>query len=478
MRIEFWGAAQEVTGACFLLECGGYKVLVDCGMIQGRRRDELRNREPFPFDPATIDAVVLTHAHIDHSGRLPLLVKAGFRGKILTHRASRDLCEILLRDAAHLAAQDAELDNRKRARKGLPPVEPLFTTADVERTLQHLRALEYGERRQILPGIAIRLRDAGHILGSAIVEVWLSEGGLTRKLVFSGDLGHRGTPMLRDPELIDAADLVILESTYGDREHRSWESTWAEMAEIFTETRAGRGNILIPAFAVGRTQELLYSFHRHFDQWGLGRWQIFLDSPMAIQATQVYRRHDDLFDREASAMLARGEDPLKLPNLRLTPEPEDSMALNRIRAGAIIIAGSGMCEGGRIRHHFKHNIWREETQVLIVGFQAEGTLGRRLVDGARRIRLWGETMKVRAKIHTIGGLSAHAGQQGLFDWYANFDGRPPVCLVHGEPTAMETLARRLQDELTAEVLQPRLGAVLDLSQPLRKLTLQYPGERH
>src|SRR5690606_7078495 len=199
---------------------------------------------------------------------------------------------------------------------------------------------------------------------------------------------------------------------------------------------------------------------------------------MAIQATQVYRRHDDLFDREASAMLARGEDPLKLPNLRLTPEPEDSMALNRIRAGAIIIAGSGMCEGGRIRHHFKHNIWREETQVLIVGFQAEGTLGRRLVDGARRIRLWGETMKVRAKIHTIGGLSAHAGQQGLFDWYANFDGRPPVCLVHGEPTAMETLARRLQDELTAEVLQPRLGAVIDLSQPLRKLTLQCPGERH
>lgn len=475
MRIEFWGATQEVTGACFLLRCGRQQVLVDCGMIQGRRRDELRNRKPFPFDPATVDAVVLSHAHLDHSGRLPLLVKAGFRGKIYTHRASRDLCEVLLHDAAYLARQDAEINNRKRARKGLPPEEPLFTAADAEHALQHFRGMDYDDRRQILPSVEIRLRDAGHILGSAIVEVWLSENGLTRKLVFSGDLGHQGTLMLRNPTVIDTADLVVMESTYGDRGHRSWESTWAELAEIFTESRASRGNILIPAFAVGRTQELLYSFHRHYDEWGLGRWQVFLDSPMAIQATDLYRRHCDLFDQEAAAMLARGEDPLNLPNLRLTPQPEDSIAINRIRAGAIVIAGSGMCEGGRIRHHFKHNLWREHTQVLLVGFQAAGTLGRRLVDGVRRIRLWGETIEVKARIHTIGGLSAHAGQQELYDWYAGFAGRPPASLVHGEPGAMTALAARLQGELGAPVFQPRYGASLDLSQPLNKWRLAERG---
>ncbi len=463
MRIHFLGAAGEVTGACFLLECGRHQVLVDCGMVQGNRKEEQRNAQPFPFDVTRLDAVILTHAHLDHSGRLPLLVKAGFRGKIYTHRASRDLCRIMLLDAAFIAEKDAEIDNRKRARKGLPPVEPLYTRADAEQALTHFRGLDYGEICEPAPGIRLRLADAGHILGSAIAEVWLEEGGLERKLVFSGDLGHSGAPIMRDPARIAEADLVIMESTYGDRNHRSWQATWDELAEVFAEANASRGNILIPAFAVGRTQELLYLFRKHYHDWGIDRWQVFVDSPMAIQATEVYARHRSLFDSDAMATLGNGEDTFNLPNLRLSETPEESMALNRIRAGAMIIAGSGMCDGGRIRHHFKHNLWRAETQVLIVGFQAQGTLGRRLVDGAPYVRLWGETIRVNAKIHTIGGLSAHAGQSELLDWYGAFDGRPPVALVHGEDAPRAALAAKLEERFGVRARQPVRDESWDLA---------------
>lgn len=435
-------------------------MLLDCGLIQGS--DEERNRAPFPFAPATIDAVVLSHAHLDHSGRLPLLVAAGFRGPIYCHAATRDLCDIMLRDAAYLYEKDTEHENRRRARRGLEPLAPLYTRRVVQRVLRQFRALEYGITHEILPGVRLRLYDAGHILGSAIVALDLEHAGMRRRVVFSGDLGHRGAPILRNPETVRDADLVILESTYGDRDHRSWEATYAELAAIFHNAEHGKGNILIPAFAVGRSQELLYLFKRYYRDWGLHRWRIFLDSPLAIEATEIYARHWRLYDKEAArARLAAGKDLFSLPNLTFTRTPAQSMAINRLVSGAVILAGSGMCDGGRIRHHLKHHLWRSHSHVLITGFQARGTLGRRLVDGAKEIELWGEPIRVAAQIHTVGGLSAHAGQQALCDWYAHFRGRPPVALVHGEPRALEALAARLA-ALGAAVRVPEAGTRLDL----------------
>ncbi len=462
MEIEFAGAAGEVTGSCFLVRCRDHRVLVDCGLIQGRPQDEARNREPFPFDPAHIDAVVLTHAHLDHSGRLPLLVRRGFRGPVYTHRATCDLCQVMLEDAAYINERETEWANRKRERKGLEPVPALYTREDARSVQERFRPLGFGQIHEILPGLRVRLQDAGHILGAAVAELWLEEGGLERKVVFSGDLGHRGAPILRDPTPVETADLVVLESTYGDRSHRSWEATWEEVRSVVEATRSGQGNILIPAFAVGRTQEILYLFKRHFDEWGLGAWHVFLDSPMAIKATQIYARHLELYDAEARRAHREEGNPFELPNLRCTASTEESMALNRIRAGAIIIAGSGMCNGGRIKHHLKHNAWRRDCHIVIVGYQAAGTPGRALVDGATHIRLWGETIRVAAQVHTIGGLSAHADQGGLLAWYGHFRQRPPVALVHGEPGAMETLTARLREDFGVTPRAPVRGERLAL----------------
>lgn len=462
MQIEFLGATQEVTGSCFLLQVGESRLLVDCGMIQGSPDHERHNRDPFPFDPEAIDAVVLTHAHIDHSGRLPLLIKRGYSGKIYTHRATVDLCEIMLEDSGYLNEKEVQWENKKRERKGLELLEPLYTRNDARETHLHFRSLDYEQVEEILPGVKLTLHDAGHILGSAIAELDLMEGNKTRKIVFSGDLGHRGAPILRDPQAVKRADLVILESTYGDRLHRSWEETWQEMGEIISNARSGKGNILIPAFAVGRTQELLYVFKRNFEDWGIGDWEVFLDSPMAIEATDVYFRHAKVYDKRAKKLYQQSGNPFMLPNLHRSQRSEDSMKINQIRSGAIIIAGSGMCTGGRIKHHFKHNIWREDAHVLIVGFQARGTLGRALVDGTRHISLWGETVQVKAQVHTIGGLSAHADQRGLLDWYGHFDNRPRVALVHGEPEAMEELAQRLQSEYGSDVVRPEFQQKLEL----------------
>lgn len=462
MEITFHGAAQEVTGSCHLVKVGNHQILLDCGLIQGRAKDEARNREPFPFDPQQIDAVVLSHAHIDHSGRIPLLVKAGYRGPIYTQRACRDLCRIMLKDSAFLNEKEAEWTNRKRERKGLMPVDPLYTEADVQVAMHQFKAMDYDIERKILPGVRLRLRDAGHILGSAIVELWLTEGDATRKLVFSGDLGHRGAPILHDPSLIEEADLVLMESTYGDRLHRPWEETWKEIMEIVEAVGNDRGNILIPAFAVGRSQRLLYMFAKYYREWDVGHWQIFLDSPMAIQATEVYVRHSELYDREAAELWRRNKAQALLPNLHISRTSNQSMQLNRIRSGAIIIAGSGMCTGGRIKHHLKHNVWRKDCHVIISGFQAQGTTGRALVDGARHIRLWGETIRVAAQIHTVGGLSAHADQSGLLAWYGHFEKRPPLFLVHGEPAVMDSLAERIQTQLGASVTIVKPGQKIDL----------------
>lgn len=462
MDICFYGATREVTGSCTLVRIGGRNVLVDCGLIQGSAQHERHNHDPFPFDPASIDAVVLTHAHLDHSGRIPLLLKQGFDGPIYTHRATADLCRIMLEDAGYLNEKDAEWENRRRERRGDPPVEPLYTREEARLSQHHFKPLEYGKATEVVPGMRVTLFDAGHILGSAIVQAELHEGQRRRTVVFSGDLGHAGAPILRHPEPVHHADLVVLESTYGDRLHRSWESTWHEMGDILRHARANRGNILIPSFAVGRTQELLYVFKQHFDDWDLGNWSIFVDSPMATKATSIYRKYGKLYDARARHLATTAGDPFSMPNLRFSSKPEQSMAINRIASGAIIIAGSGMCTGGRIVHHLKYNAWRNQAHIVMVGFQAAGTRGRALVDGAREIHVAGETVRVNAQVHTVGGLSAHADQQGLIDWYRQFEGCPPVVLLHGEPTAMNALASRIQSEFRATTTSAEFGYCMSL----------------
>lgn len=461
--LSFYGATGEVTGSCFLLEAGQTRVLIDCGLFQGGRDVDALNEQDFAFSPSSLDAVILTHAHIDHSGRLPLLVKRGFKGKIHTHRATLDLARIMLKDSAFLAERDAERETRRRGRNGGPPVLPLYTIEEAEAALGHFEAHEYDERIDLLPGISFRLRDAGHILGSAIVELWVEALGVERKIVFSGDLGHRGAPLLRDPTIVDAADVVLMESTYGDRSHRSWDETLSEIGEIISEANNTKGNILIPTFAVGRAQELLYLFSQHYEEWGLERWQIFLDSPMAIEATGVYARHTDLFDREAKVHKKKNGPLFSLPNLHLTQTSEASMGINAVSSGAIILAGSGMCTGGRIRHHMRHNISNPNVHLMIVGFQARGTLGRTLVDGTQKIRLWGEELPVAAKVHTIGGLSAHAGADGLAEWCRAIKNPEEIILIHGEPAATATLAKSLSDDHGIQAFAPAWGAVYDLA---------------
>ncbi len=462
MNLQFFGAAQEVTGSCFLLSHEQFKVLVDCGLYQGDRQSEERNSQPFPFNPAEVDAVILSHAHLDHSGRLPLLVKQGFRGPIYTQRATRDLCRIMLKDAAYLNEKETEWENRKRERKGLKLLTPLYTQQDVNACMRQFKVIDYDQKKSLMPGVELRLRDAGHILGSAILEIWLSQGELTRKLVFSGDLGHHHAPILRNPTIVDQADLVIMESTYGDRQHRSWQRTWDELHDVLQQAQTDGGNILIPAFAVGRTQELLYAFTHNFQQWQMQQWTLFLDSPLAIEATQVYARHPDLYDMETVQEQRLNGSTFMPPNLHLSRTANQSMAINRISSGALIIAGSGMCEGGRIKHHLKHNIWRRNCNVIIVGFQARGTLGRQLVDGAKHIRLWGETVQVAARIHTIGGFSAHADQSGLLNWYQEFHNRPPLVLIHGEEEAQKELQQKIKTNLNVDAHIAQPGHRLDL----------------
>ena len=457
MHVEFHGAAGEVTGSMHLVHAAGKRVLLDCGLIQGSREAEARNAEPFPFDPSMLDALVLSHAHIDHIGRVPLLVKRGFRGPIYTHHASAELMGVMLMDTASLSASDAERANRDRHR-GEPEVQPLFTAEDVQATLRQVQPLPYDQRTAVVAGVEVALRDAGHILGSAIVELW-AEG---RKLVFSGDLGPKGTPILRDPTVVKQADLLLMESTYGDRNHRDRPETIRELGDIFERAWHDRGNVLIPAFAVGRTQELLYWFARHWDAWKLQRWRIFLDSPMAAKVVAIYGRHHGLFDDEARDVWKQAPNPFRLPNLHVAENAQQSMAINQIESGAIIIAGSGMANGGRIQHHLKNNLGRRNAHVVFVGYQAQGTLGRRLVDGAEWVRIHGRDYRVNAQRHTVGGLSAHTDQRGLMDWYAHFQPSPPLVLVHGEDKAREALAGEIGERHGVEVTLARPGMQVDV----------------
>ncbi|MGH8212587.1 MAG: MBL fold metallo-hydrolase RNA specificity domain-containing protein [Rhodanobacteraceae bacterium] len=456
MDITFYGAAGEVTGSCHLISAAGKRVLLDCGMVQGDRDADTRNAADFPFDPKTIDALILSHAHLDHCGRIPLLVKRGYAGPIHTTSATSDLANIIMSDSAHIADMDARDANRHLA-PGRKPTEPLYTQDDVDAAMKLIKPMNYGEPREILPGIRITLRDAGHILGSATVEVAANEDGATRTLVFSGDLGPKGTPILCDPATVSAADAVIMESTYGDRLHKSRGDTLAELAAIFQAAHKDGGNIVIPAFAVGRTQELLYFFAEHFDEWQLGQYRMFLDSPMATRVTACYDRHEDLFDEDAKKLWLMRQHPLRLPNLSFTADSSESRSINSIRSGAVIIAGSGMCEGGRIRHHLRHNLANPAAHVVFVGYQAQGTLGRRIVDGAKHVHLFGGDIPVRAQIHTVGGLSAHADRDGLSDWYGEIAKRPPVWLVHGEDDGREGLSKFLTQKWGCAVNLPKPG---------------------
>lgn len=458
MQIEFHGAAGgEVTGSCHLIEVAGKRVLFDCGMVQGSRDAEARNAEPFAFDPASIDALVLSHAHIDHIGRVPLLVKRGFHGPIWAQAATCDLFPIMLLDAASIAERDAERENRDR-KPGQPEAKPLYIAADVVAAQKLLHPLAYEIDTSILPGVSVRLHEAGHILGSSMIEL----RGDGRTLLFTGDVGMRGTPILCDPAPPPRVDRILMESTYGDRNHKDRAATVAELGQILAAARKDGGNVVIPAFAVGRSQELLYWFAEHFDDWGLAPWTIFLDSPMAAKVMTVYDRHEDLFDSEAAAVWRGRIKPFKLPNLRISESVDDSKAINRICGGAILIAGSGMANGGRVRHHLANNLAFARNHVIFVGYQAAGTLGRLLVNKAPRVRLFGEEIAVRAQIHTVGGLSAHADQRSLLDWYGASPNHPPVALAHGENPAREALAAQLHQ---------RYGTAVTLAEPDMRLDI-------
>jgi len=451
MELEFFGAAGEVTGSCHILRVGDQQVLLDCGMIQGSRKDFARNDDPFPFSAKNIDAVLLSHAHLDHSGRLPLLVKRGFKNKIHTHHASQDLADVLLRDAGYIQESDARRKNRRR-KNDEDPVLPLFSRADVEDTLPFFQGHKYAQWVNVAAGIRARFHDAGHIMGSAIVEIEATDSNVTRTVIFSGDLGQYDTPILRDPATISQADYVVMESTYGGRTHRSRESTLQELDEIFSRARKDRGNILIPAFSIGRSQEILFHLGKYYKDWKIDKWRVFLDSPMAIEATKIYWDYPHLYDDEATKLSKKMNPMPSLPNLVLSDSAETSKQINTIRSGAIVIAGSGMCTGGRILHHLKSNLPRKECHVLITGYQANGSLGRRLVNGEDEVRIHGHQYRVRSKIHTVGGLSAHGDETDLSNWYKGFAApRPPVYLVHGDDNAARALENRLVSDHRTDV---------------------------
>ena len=459
--LNFYGAIQQVTGSCYLIESrDGARVLLECGMRQGRRTDEEGNRAAFPFDPNSLDAVVISHAHLDHSGLLPRLVAAGYSGPIFATEATCELLELMLLDSAHIQEHDAEWENKWRARVGKEPITPLYTTADAESTLKLRRPLDYGVSQEVAAGITVTFHDAGHILGSAIVELEVCDHHVTRHLVFSGDLGNTCSPLMHDPSILTRADLLMMESTYGDRDHRNNEDTLDELAEILQTAYKDGGNVLIPSFAVGRTQDLIYYLGRFYQEGRLKQQAVFLDSPMAIRANAIYSRYQHQFDiPEHNGQPAKKVKKIEhwLPILRCTSSPEESMAINRIKSGAIIIAGSGMCTGGRIVHHFKHNIWRKECHLIFPGFQAKGTLGRNIVDGATSIKVLHQRFAVKAQIHTLGGFSAHAGQNQLLDWVKNFDHRPELYLVHGELEKMQILQQTLKEQLNWTANIPELG---------------------
>jgi len=461
MRLKILGAAEEVTGSNYLLEAGGRRVLVDCGIFQGRDEDR-RNREPFPFLPASVDAVFLTHAHMDHSGRIPLLVKQGFKGKVLATLPTTELCEVLWQDSAKLMKEEAEWRTKKNLRKGLEAIEPLYGMEDAEKALGQLSAVSYDDVFEPVPGFRVRFRDAGHILGSAILEVWVKEEGREAKVVFSGDLGPQQTVMESNPAFIEEADVVVIESTYGNRLHKSNLETRVEFREVMKTALQEGSKVLIPTFAVDRAQRILYELTL-MEQDGLFRngLPIFFDSPMGVKATEIYKAHVSLMSAEIQEQLRQDVDPYSPSGLKYVESVEESQAINGV-GNAIVLAGSGMCNGGRIVHHLKHNLWKSDTHVVFVGYQAQGTLGRRLVEGEKTVKVAGEEVEVKASLHTINGFSAHADRDDLLAWSANFRNGPLFVVTHGEPVSAKSLADAIQAQGQKAVV-PAIGQEIEVT---------------
>lgn len=465
MYLSFYGATHEVTGSCFLLEACGKNIMIDCGLEQGI--DEYENAE-VPVAACNIDYVLLTHAHIDHSGRLPFLYKQGFRGNVFTTEATYDLCDIMLRDSAHIQMFEAEWKNRKNKRAGKDEVLPLYDMDDAVGILSCFSAFEYNETITLCDGVKIKFTDAGHLLGSSSIEVWVTEDGVSKKLVFSGDIGNTDQPLIRDPQYIKEADYVIMESTYGDRNHGPKPDYVNELANVIQETFDKGGNLVVPSFAVGRTQELLY-FIRKIKEDGLvkghGDFLVYVDSPLAIEATNIYNdNHLHYFDEEALALVNQGINPISFSNLKVSVTSDDSKMINFNNEPKVIISASGMCEAGRIKHHLKHNLWREECTVLFVGYQAQGTLGRSILEGSNEVKLFGEKIEVNATIKSLPGISGHADCNGLVTWINMFDPNPSqVFIVHGQDEVCDKFAKKLTDEYGLKTFAPYTGAKVDLA---------------
>jgi metallo-beta-lactamase family protein len=450
MKISFHGADQDVTGSCHLLECAGKRILIDCGMYQGGRELAEENAEPFGFDPADIDFLLLTHAHLDHCGRIPLLVKRGFTGEVITTAASVELARLVMLDSAGLQEQEARYQLRRARRhhgKRDKDIEPLYTTLDALNSLEYFgRKAGYDQPIQLAPGIRATFIDAGHILGSASIFLELEEEGRSHRLLFSGDLGYSGRAILRDPATPPAVDTVVMETTYGDRLHKQLQPSIDELYDVINETIGRGGNVIIPTFALERAQEILYYLREGVDNARIKHFtNVFLDSPMAISATQIFERHPECYDAETLKVSHGGEDPFDLPDLHFTRETSESMAINQITGGAVIMAGSGMCTGGRVRHHLKHNLWSKRNSIVFVGYAAQGTLARRIIDGAGRVRIYGDDIQVRAGIYTIGGFSAHADQAELLAWHQQTGNPKTTFLVHGEEKSMHSFAKKLKN---------------------------------
>ncbi len=464
MKITLYGAAQEVTGSCYLVETACNRFLVDCGMFQGSEKAERRNRIPQRIDAKNLEAVLLTHGHLDHCGRLPLLFKAGFKGPVYATAGTIEIAKIILLDAAGIQEGDTKRENRKRARAGLQPLEPLFKLKDVQRVIDHFRIVEYNEPFKLRSNLTVNYVDAGHILGSACIEVVDYENGEPFKTVFSGDLGQFNVPIMRDPDVINQADAVIMESTYGDRDHRSMEETVAEFREIVRSAIASRSKILIPSFAVGRTQTILYYLAEMFRNGEVEPIPIYLDSPMAITASRTYLQYAKIMDSEISDLINSGQLRRDLATLVTCESAEQSQALNTVNGPCIIIAGAGMCNAGRIMHHLRHNLWKDNCSLIVVGYQAHGSVGRLLVEGAKKVKVMGETVSVRAKISALGGFSAHAGQTDLLRWLKPMTGtKPKIILTHGESHQLQELGRAIRNEFGIEAQIPSLTDGIDLS---------------
>ena len=463
MRLIFIGADHEVTGSCHVLEVCGRYILVDCGMEQGT--DDFEKAE-LPMNIADIDYVLLTHAHIDHSGMLPLLYARGFRGDVIATPATVDLCDIMLKDSAHIQMTEAEWKNRKGQRAGKEPVVPIYDMNDAEGVLEHFVSCDYDKVMDLCEGVKVKFSDAGHLLGSASIEVWINEDGEERKIVFSGDIGNLNRPIIKDPSYINDADYVVMESTYGDRYHNADVDYVSELAGICQRTFDRGGNVVIPAFAVGRTQEMLYYF-RKIKEEGLIKghsFEVYVDSPLAVEATQIFNENmAECFDQEAMDLVRNGINPLRFPGLTLSVTSNDSIAINSDNKPKVIISASGMCEAGRIRHHLKHNLWRKECTVVFVGYQANGTLGRMLLEGASEVKLFGETIEVMAEIVKLEGVSGHADKAGLIKWITSFDNRlKQVFVVHGEDEVSTGFAKCLCDEYGLNAVAPYSGAEFDM----------------